>query len=183
MDAQMMFFRDHGGPVGPRSVAERIWLWRRMRWVARDIAKDGWTVVPFQLSHDAAPRFFYTVGFSESLGQPEMIVCDTPFEQAAAEFNTAFEGLRSGELTLSDGQVWSEQGAVRCILRRVHPSQITSWLGLAAERHRRMKGDAATLAAFQLVLPDKAGFLPWEPGYSEEARTWQPALYEPRGRA
>jgi hypothetical protein len=64
-------------------------------------------------------------------------------------------------------------------VRKVHPSQVSSWFGLATERRRRINGDSSGPAAFQLVLADRGGFLPWEPGYDEQARKWQPALYEP----
>lgn len=40
-------------------------------------------------------------------------------------------------------------------------------------------GHRPNLRAFQFVTTDKSGFLPWEPGYDESARKWQPALYEP----
>jgi hypothetical protein len=171
-----MFFCNGRRP----SLRERLWLSGQMRKVARRVKAGGWTAIPFQLPHDAAPRFFYSVGFDETLNQPELIVFDQTAEVAVDNFHLAFQGLLAGDLTLDDGMVWAEDGLSRCVLRKVHPGQVAGgWLGLAQERRRIVKGDADGLQAFQLVASDKSGFLPWEPGYNETVRVWQPALYDP----
>lgn len=159
---------------------ERLWLRGQMRKIAPRVEADGWVIVPFQLPQDPAPRFFYTVGFDETLNQPELIMFDQPAEVAVSEFHTAFEQLQAGELTLEDGMLWSKEGPRRSVARRVHPAEAAGgWLALAKERRRIVKGDASGLRAFQLVGCDKSGFLPWEPGYDEAVRKWQPALWEP----
>ncbi|CAN7584585.1 DUF4262 domain-containing protein [Phenylobacterium sp. LjRoot225] len=173
---ELMFFCNGRRP----SLRERLWLSGQMRKVARHVKASGWTAIPFQLPHDAAPRFFYTVGFDETLNQPELIAFDQTVEVAVNQFHVAFQELQAGELALEDGMVWAQDGPCRCVLRKVHPGQLANgWVGLARERRRIVKGDADGLQAFQLVATDRSGFLPWEPGYDEAVRKWQPALYEP----
>ena len=173
---ELMFFRGDHRP----GLRERLWLRGQLRKIGRHIQAEGWIAVPFQLPGDRAPRFFYTVGFDETLSQPELILFDQPAELVVGEFQTAFEQLQTGELALEDGMTWVEQDGMRCILREVHPEQIAGgWFGLARERRRALKGAPDGLRAFQLVSADKAGFLPWEAGYDEAARQWQPALWEP----
>jgi hypothetical protein len=173
---QTMFFR--GGPHG---LAERIWLARQNQKVGRQVRKYGWAAVPVRLPHDKGDRFIYTVGFEETLSHPELIIFDTPYDVAVREFRTAFEGLRHGELRLEDGMVWAEDDQGRCVLRKVHPSQADrGWFGLAGERRRGLKGAREGLEGFQFVLADKSGHFPWEPGYDEAVRKFQPTLYEPQ---
>ena len=172
---ELMFFRNDRRP----SLRERLWLRGQMRRIDRHVRATGWSAAPFQLPHDHAPRFFYTIGFDESLNQPELIVFDQAAEVAINAFYTAFERLRTGELVLEDGMLWAEDDHGRCVARRVHPEQVAAgWLGLATERRRKTKGDADGLQAFQLVASDTSGFMPWESGYDESVRKWQPALYE-----
>lgn len=151
-----------------------------MRNVAKVVGQHGWTTVPVS-GPDDGPSWVYTVGFDETLRHPELIIFDTPYEAAAMELHTAFEGLRSGELKLEDGMVWAEDQSGRCIVRKVHADRISGegWFSLALHRRRTLKGDWNGLEAFQLVLADRAGVLPWKAGYDEAARRYQPALYLP----
>ena len=175
---QMQFFFDP-----PKSALQklrnRLWLRSQMRKVDHFVWRHGLAVVPFQLPQDLAPRYSYSVGFDETFGHPELIVFDQPWETASAEFFHVRERLFRNQLELEDGMVWIESEDGRCVWRKVHPSQAASgWMGLARERRRQRTGDDAGLQAFQLVATDKAGVLPWEAGYDEAARRWQPALWE-----
>jgi hypothetical protein len=137
--------------------------------------------VPFQMPHDRAPRWFYTAGFHERLAHPEMIVFDVPAETALGAFQTAFDTLSGGGQALQDGMVWAQEGRVRTVLREAHVESLnrTGWLALAQERYRRKTGNLQGFRAFQIVLPDREGRLPWEPGHDEDARRLQPQLYDP----
>jgi hypothetical protein len=175
------FLRRKTGPgLHNLSFTDRIWLARQMRNVARMVGEHGWVPVPVEAP--GGPSWVYTVGFDETLAHPELIMFDTPYEAAAGEIHSAFEQLRSGELTIEDGMVWAEEGAARCVVRKVHPERISGegWFSLALHRRRIVKRDYHGLAAYQLVLTDKSGRLPWEAGYDESVRRFQPALYLPR---
>ena len=180
MALNLPFLRRKTGPgLHNLSFADRIWLGRQMRHVANMVAAHGWVPVPLQ--GRAGPSWVYTVGFDETLGHPELILFDAPYEFAATEFHAAFEGIKSGGLLLADGMTWSEEGVGKCIVRKVHPDRISGagWFSLALHRRRIVKGDYFGLEAYQLVLPDKSGRLPWDAGYDESIRKWQPALWEP----
>lgn len=179
---ETMFFRPRrNGRVALAGLKERLWLRSRMRWLTKVVRELGWAAVPVRFPQDDRDRWVYTVGFSEALNHPELIVFDMPHQNAFEEFYVIFEAVRLGQLTIEDGMVWSEEGEPRCVLRRVHPQNVTAgWFGLAEERRRLRRGEVAGLEAFQLVLCDRNGCLPWEPGYDETVRQFQPALYEPR---
>ena len=180
--SQTMFFRSPSS--GMQGVRDQLWLSRQMRRIGREIGRYGWSAAPLQLPYDRAPRCIHTVGFDESLNRPELIIFDTPPEIAFQELSFAFQAWSRDQLEIKDGSTWfKDAGEVRCVVRKVDPSQVSSWFGLAAERRRRITGDSSGLAAFQLVLADRAGFLPWEPCYDESAGMWQPALYEPEADA
>jgi hypothetical protein len=178
-EPQLQFFLSP--PASPlQRWRNAIWLASQMSKVDHFVRRDGLAVVPFQLRGDRRSRYSYSVGFDEAFDGPELILFDQAWEVAAGVFFEVREGILRGELALHDGMLWAEDGQGRCVWREVHPSQgAAGWLGLAGERRGRLRGAAEGLQAFQLVASDTSGFLPWEPGYDESVRKWQPALYEP----
>lgn len=90
--------------------------------------------------------------------------------------------MKSGTLILRDGLVWPEGQEKPSVWRKVDPSRIhedESWFGLALCRREKRTGRTDSLEAFQLVLSDSEGVLPWQPGYTEASRPLQPELYLP----
>lgn len=158
----------------------------RRAWHGRDvdkrIAKHGWTAI-YVGDYATAPTWAYTIGFQQSLGQPEIVVFDIPQETANEIFWSAYEELKTGALVLEDGKPWHEGDEVNPLVwRRVHQTQIESrvgWLTLANVRRLSQTGVMFDVEAYQLVLSDDAGKLPWESGYDERLRFRQPALYLP----
>jgi hypothetical protein len=71
------------------------------------------------------------------------------------------------------------QGA--CQLGRAHLNVggQESWPALAHDFHFIPEPDSGEFEAYQLVLGDADGKLPWEPGYDETIRDRQRALWEP----
>ncbi|MBW8813302.1 MAG: DUF4262 domain-containing protein [Caulobacterales bacterium] len=128
------------------------------------------------------PAWGYTIGFDETLNQPEVIVFDVPSRSAAVLFEKVFKELRAGLLILEDGMIWPPGEPHACVWRKVHPSHIDceeGWFTLALHRRARVTGKRFGLEAFQFVLSDNDGRLPWEVGYDEALRALQPALYLP----
>jgi hypothetical protein len=80
---------------------------------------------------------------------------------------------------IEDGIVWAQDERGRSVMRSLHPTRLKDegWLGLARERYRSTNGTLDGFRAFQIVLSDLNGRLPWEPGHDEGARRWQPELY------
>ncbi len=153
-----------------------IWRWN----MQRSIRKHGWTVAA--IGHYERPPFWtYTTGFWECLGSPEIIFFDVPPADANRIAWEAHEQIAAGELVLTDGKLWIDEAPGRCMWRKVHPTQLDSDDGWMAFAHwyRWKKTGSRGLEAFQLVLSDAAGFFPWEEGYAEVSRPFQPELYLP----
>jgi len=119
--------------------------------------------------------------FDETLNQPEIVVFDIPRKGASELLWTTFERLKSGELVLDDGALLDPADPMPFTWRKVHPSQVAEgeWLTLAKWRRFERTGQAVGLEAFQMVLPDGEGRLPWQEGYDERLRPRQPALWLP----
>jgi hypothetical protein len=160
---------------------DRIWLSRQMARLDKLIREAGWAFIPVQLPHDRAPRWFYTAGFVEKFGQPEMIIFDAPADVAWEDFAKAFHWLLGGGQPLEDGMTWAEDEGKRSVLReaRFDRPQGIRYLPLAEERHLRLTGKLEGFRALQIVLPDREGRLPWDAGHDEKARFSQPQLYDP----
>jgi hypothetical protein len=146
-------------------------VWRRRG--PRRAEGRGWTAI-YVGDYKQAPSWVYTVGFKASLGEPEIIVFDLPRPSASQLVSHVHDELRSGRLILLDGVEWAA-ASTRCVWRKVHEDHLGEWLTLAFIPAMVAGG----MDAFQLVLSDAAGRLPWEDGYDERLRALQPALYEP----
>jgi hypothetical protein len=140
------------------------------------VARHGWTAI-YVGDFRTAPTWVYTVGFHGTLGQPEVVVFDLPQDAANTLLWQVFEEVRDGDLTLEDGAAWSS-AATPCVWRKVHEGRFGEWLTLAwgaALGSDRFRG----FEAYQLVLSDAEGKLPWEAGYDERLRPLQVALWDP----
>ncbi len=150
------------------------------RWdTERRVRKHGWTAICVgDYSH--APTWAYTVGFLSSLGAPEVVVFDLPQEAADGILWKIFEELKAGELVLRDGEAWASADEP-VVWREVHPSRFADdeepWLGIAQTLNAVRTGPE--FRAFQLVLSDHDGRLPWDPQYDERLRARQRELYLP----
>jgi hypothetical protein len=154
------------------------------RWdIERRVDRLGWTGV-YVGDYRTVPTWAYTIGFQLSLGAPEIVVFDLPRPAAENLFCEIYDQLKTGKLAVREGEPWGES---RCVWRRVHPSRFEDdehhWLGLAQMYDTVLSaargGPLIEFEAFQLVLSDNDGHLPWEPGYDERLRAMQRELYIP----
>jgi len=159
-------------------IIQRWWhrrdLWRRVR-------KHGWTAL-YVGDYATPPAWAYSVGFDETLDQPEVIVFDVPQESANGLMWKTFRALKDGSLVLEDGKDWTDAPEGRCVWRKVDPSQIDGpdgWFSFASARRQVRTGRRFGLEGFQLVLCDEKGLMPWDDGYDERLRPRQPALWLP----
>jgi hypothetical protein len=162
--------------------------WRRRRDarhkddIAGRIERHGWTAI-YVGDYITAPTWAYTIGYQRSLGAPEIVVFDIPQESANALFFEVFREIQSRELVVRDGERWRPaDGAM--VWRKVHPSRFVDdpenpWLGLAVDFGLLLGEASQEFEAYQLVMGDADGNLPWEPGYDERLRPRQRALWEP----
>ena len=124
------------------------------------------------------PPFAYSVGFTETSGQPEVIVFGLSADMMTFMINETLDQCEAG-LALSDGveiegllrghKVVSREVATRFIIRDYLNSAI--WY----EQHRTGR---ALDRAIQLVWPGARDHLfPWDKGCDQQVRDLQPALY------
>jgi hypothetical protein len=156
----------------------------RREWHLRDIDKriqrHGW-VAQYVGDYEESPAWAYSIGFSEALGQPEVIVFDVTQADASSLLWWIYKSLEGGELKLADREAWAPEGEVIGVWREVHQSQADTedgWFAAGLE-HRSRKRTAEPFRAFQLVFRDGAEKFPWDEGYDERLRMKQPALYLP----
>ena len=155
----------------------RLSTWWGIHKTARQVGRSGWTAVHIS-HHPGRPRYAYTVGFDETLGHPELIVCDLPARAAFKLFEDVFRGIRTGELWLEDRDYFETPRGVG-VWRNVHEDRIYEELWLFFASHRRIVKTEldSGLRALQLVLPDPRGAFPWEPDFEKAQLSAQPPLH------
>ena len=162
-------------------------LWRRYhRWdIDKRIRRFGWTGM-YVGDYRSGPTWAYTIGFHASLGAPEIIVFDVQQATANGLFYEIYADLKSGKLIMRDGEAWRPGVAPNPLVwREVHESRLydqdseNPWLGLAETFAAILAPEMGPITAFQLVLSDTDGHMPWEPEYDERLRPLQRELYLP----
>jgi hypothetical protein len=151
----------------------------------RRVSRFGWTAI-YVGDYQSAPAWAYTIGFHASLGAPEVIIFDVPMASANGVFHEVYSDLKAGKLVMRDKEEW-RPGAHEhpLVWREVHPSRLyendpeNPWLGLAENFAMILAPKRGDFRAFQLVVSDPNGHLPWEPQYDERLRPLQRELYLP----
>lgn len=156
------------------------------RWdFTRRIRRFGWTAT-YVGDYQSAPAWGYTIGFHASLGAPEIIVFDVPIASANGLFHEIYNELKTGKLVIRDMERWRPEELEQALVwRKVHESRLydrdpeNPWLGLAEDFAKILAPETGPITAFQLVLSDADGHMPWEPEYNEALRPLQRELYLP----
>ena len=146
------------------------------------IEAHGWFCMGVFDPHGGAPEFAYSIGFTETLKQPEFIIFGLPGETANAILWAVFHSLKSGRVPV-DGERWPDLvEGYDCVIRRVHPTQVTrEYLNSAIWYWGDPAVRGEPLTAYQIVWPDRDGRFPWDAGCAQWVRDHQPALYIPKG--
>lgn len=123
------------------------------------------------------PPFAYSVGFTKTLGAPEVILFGLPQETCGPAINALLQMCAAG-MTLEEGQVIPEFfGEYDCTVRMVHESWLTEeYFASALWYHRTQMGQALRHVAM-IVWPDEHHRFPWDGGCADWVRADQPALY------
>jgi len=157
----------------------------QFRSTVKKVARFGWTGI-YVGDYHVSPTWAYTIGFHSSLRAPEIVLFDVPKGSANSLFHEVFNDLKAGKITIRDGDSWRPGETEHPVVwRRIHPTRLYDndpeepWLGLAEDFARLRHPDLGPIEAFQLVLSDQNGCLPWTPGYDERLRPRQRALWEP----
>ncbi|MYL97694.1 DUF4262 domain-containing protein [Novosphingobium sp. FGD1] len=123
-------------------------------------------------------RFAYSVGFTRTVKQPELIVFGFSTELSAAVINGVLDMCREG-LVLED---WKEIDGLlkghRCVLREVERDCIVPYYFNSAMWFAEEEMGHELTRAMQLVWPGvEDGLFPWDKGCSEMVRDLQTPLY------
>jgi hypothetical protein len=123
-------------------------------------------------------RFAYSVGFTRTVKQPEVIVFGFSTELSAAVINGLLDMCREG-LVMED---WKEiDGLLKghnCVLREVEPECIVPYYFNSAIWFAEQETGHELTRAMQLVWPGvDDGLFPWDKGCSELVSDLQPPLY------
>jgi hypothetical protein len=145
--------------------------------IERKVSEHGWHCVAVG-GDGQSVDFAYSVGFTETLGTPELIVFGLDFKLMHAMLWDAFNEIKAGK-EVRDGERWSGLlASADCVLKAVDPTNIDrEYFNSALWYH----GDPATrgmLQAFQIVWPGaEDGLFPWDAGCDPIVRELQPPLY------
>ena len=150
------------------------------REIVKFVETDGCFVVSVFDPDGEEPPFSYSVGFTKSLRQPEVILYGLPSKTAHILINDLYalcvSGLRLADWAVLDHLVKD----YRCIARSVDESWITQRMFASALWYHRSQMDRGLQDIVQIVWPDAAGVFPWEEGCADWVIADQPSLYEPR---
>ena len=128
---------------------DRVQRWWHGRGLWRRVDKHGWTAV-YVGTYESAPTWVYSIGFDETLNQPEVVVFDVPQQTANALLWEVFEALKAGALVLEDGKDWTQEGMEGRLDQRESPP------GLA-------RAHAGLRAPTRMVASDSVRSRPSEP--------------------
>lgn len=113
-----------------------------------------------------------TVGLTE-LGHPEILISGLHGQWCHKVFWNAYHAIKAGRC-FKAGQVDDTLGKMTCAFKTLSPDAVEEFGWQALEFYQ---GTPKTPTFLQLVMPDKAGRLPWQPGYDAELMKVQRHLW------
>lgn len=142
------------------------------------VESDG-CFIPYVFDPDGIePSFGYSVGFTTTVRQPEVIVFGLPANLVFFMINETLDQCRNG-LRLDD---WTEINGLldghRCILRSVRAEAIEREFFNSAMWYHQHEYSSPLNAAFQIVWPGTINKLfPWDEGCAPDVISEQRSLY------
>lgn len=123
------------------------------------------------------PTFAYSVGFPETLGQPEVILFGLPDDVMRFAINETMRKCREG-FRLDDGaEIDGLLDGHVCVACTVAPEYLTQDYFASAMWFRQLTTGEKMDAAFQIVWPGvDDGLFPWDDGCADVVRDLQPCL-------
>jgi len=128
---------------------------------------------------EVAPNFSYSVGFWESVGQPEVIILGLPSNMGHIAINETLRQCKEEGLRLSDWQPIEglfEEFDVTCVARTVDPAHMVIEYFNSALWYHELRTGKPLDEALQLVW-SYDGLHPWDEGAPAALFEDQPLLY------
>lgn len=131
--------------------------------ITEHIQKFGWHclhVSPTDADGDVL-RFSYSIGFTESYGQPEILIFGLAREKTHPLLSECATLLSAGATFVTDSpddRVLANDYKV--VFRPVPASAFGEYLGTATRYYGTRR-----FSALVMYLPDRAGLFPWQEGY------------------
>ena len=125
-----------------------------------------------------APEFGYSVGFTTTVRQPEVIVFGLPSDLVCFMINETLDQCRGGLRLENWGEINGLLEGHRCILRSVRPEAIEREFFNSAMWYHQREFGLPLGKAFQIVWPGTLNRLfPWDDGCSPDVIEAQRSLY------
>ena len=136
-----------------------------------DVERQGWHVIWIRAA-DGIPGWAFTVGLMHSFGVPELATFGLSDQVGYTTLNMVGELVREGDRLRPGSRVGEVLEGYDLELRAGDPAWSDALFGSAQWFYRRREP-----AFVQCVWPDMSGRFPWEPGFEERLRRFQPALW------
>jgi len=130
----------------------------------------GWFVMKV-FTTDSEPAFAYSLGLYERFKHPEIILFGLDLDVMHRLINDAAEQIRQGERYEVGRRYDDLLAGYGCEFRQVDSKHCRRLLTYAFWYY---KGSA--FPALQLIWPDPEGRFPWDAGFEERFRSFQPNL-------
>lgn len=153
---------------------ERKWdkFWKNMD---DHIARYGVAIQGVFGTDDNTPAFAYTIGNYQK-GMPELFMAGLGVESLQVILNDATKLMQDGSLRVADRETTPVLAkGYETAFRLVEPSLVEHELNIM-QRYCERKGIAMP-PVYQLVWPDPGHLFPWDQGFDESFRKYQPVLY------
>lgn len=138
-----------------------------------DVGRHGWHVIWIPAG-DSIPGSAFTVGLTHSFGVPELAAFGLSDEVGYTTLNMMGELVREGDRLRSGSRIGHVLEGFDLELRAGDPAWSDALFGSAQWFYQR--DDPAFV---QCVWPDMSGRFPWEAGFDDRLRRFQPALWMP----
>ncbi len=138
-----------------------------------DIAQYGLHVISV-LEEDELPPFTYSIGITQSLGLPELIVIGLKSGIAHSAINECYRQMKDGGVLAPGSRVSGLLGGeFQCLIGEVDPVHFKEYMGWALWLNK-----GSNFKALQVIFPSTSNVFPWEPEANEWFRNRQPLLAE-----
>lgn len=127
------------------------------------------------------PNFAYSIGFTKSLGQGEVIVFGLSHSLMQQMVNLIWKACDDGARLVEGAKFPGILDGFEVVARAVAKERITSDLFNSAMWFHRRTFGTELCEAYQIVWPGaQQGLFPWDEGCDDYVISQQPALYQMR---